>query len=88
MDIQMKKYSINRDENLKKPSKETMAKYKDFTHISHEYDRLTKRPKVPLYKDKRMFIVLLIILMIAYLVSQANEESKSESDATATEQVN
>lgn len=77
----MKEFKINRDKEPKLPSKETMAKYKDYSRLSHEYDRLTKRPKVPLYKDKRMFIVLLIILLITYLVSQAvEEEEKMEQE--------
>ncbi|MDA7803258.1 hypothetical protein N8987_01610 [Crocinitomix sp.] len=76
----MKKYKINRDQETEVPSKESIAKYKDFTHLSHEYDRLTKRPKVPLYKDKRMFLVLLIILLITYLASQTLEEDSSEEN--------
>jgi len=66
----MRKYKINRAEQ-KVPSKETIEKYKDFSRLSHAYDHYTKKPKVPLYKDKRMFLFILLIVLMAYLLSQA-----------------
>ena len=66
----MKKYKINRDNKVDLPSKKTVEKYKNFSQLSHEYDRLTKRPKVPLYKDKKMFLILLLIVLLAYILSQ------------------
>jgi len=66
----MRKYKINRAEQ-KVPSKETIEKYKDFSRLSHAYDHYTKKPKVPLYKDKRMFLFILLIALMAYLLSQA-----------------
>ena len=67
----MTKYKINRDQEPKIPSKEEMEKYKDFSRLSANYDKFTKRPKLPLYKDKRFFLAILIIALIAYLLSQA-----------------
>ncbi|MCH2234572.1 MAG: hypothetical protein MK078_09990 [Crocinitomicaceae bacterium] len=66
----MRKFEVNKDSKQKLPTKEEMAKYKDFGRLSHEYDKLVKRPKVPLYKDKRMFLLLLIIILLAYLISE------------------
>jgi len=66
----MRKFKINRAEQ-KIPSKETIEKYKDFSRLSHAYDHYTKKPKVPLYKDKRMFLFILLIALMAYLLSQA-----------------
>lgn len=67
----MTKYKINRDKEPKIPTKEEMGKYKDFSRLTANYDKFTKRPKLPLYKDKRFFLVLLIIALIGYLLSQA-----------------
>ncbi len=75
----MRKYTVNNDDKPKAPSKETIEKYKDFSQLSHEYDRLTKRPKVPIYRDKRMFLVLLLILLVVYLVSNAQINGKANS---------
>jgi len=84
----MRKYTINKEDKPKVPSKETIEKYKDFSRLSHEYDRLTKRPKLPLYKDKKMFLVLLLILLIVYLVAQSTlDESEKETPDTTIEHV-
>ncbi len=66
----MTKYKINRDKTPEIPSKEQMEKYKDFSRLSANYDSFTRRPKKPIYKDKRFFLALLIIVLIAYLLSQ------------------
>lgn len=74
----MQEVKINKENDAKSPSKESIEKYKNFSHLSHEYDRLTKRPKVPLYKDKKMFLMLLLIVLVAYLVSEAVSEEKKD----------
>ncbi|MGV6862316.1 MAG: hypothetical protein ACWA41_11125 [Putridiphycobacter sp.] len=66
----MTKYKINRDQkNPKVPTKAEMEKYKDFSRLTANYDKFAKRPKKPLYKDKKFFIGLLIVVLIAYLLS-------------------
>jgi hypothetical protein len=66
----MTNYKINRDKEPKTPTKEQMEKYKDFSRLTANYDKFTKRPKLPLYKDKRFFLALVIIALIAYILSQ------------------
>ena len=83
----MRKYKINRTTEQQLPSKETIEKYKDFSRLSHEYDRLTKRPKVPLYKDKRMFLVLLLIVLMAFLLAEVVSEEKNNKDNQDKEQI-
>jgi hypothetical protein len=46
-----------------------MQKYKDFSRLKANYDKTTKRPIKPIYKDKKFFLGLLIIVIIAYLLS-------------------
>ncbi|MFT5821986.1 MAG: hypothetical protein ACI8ZM_003242 [Crocinitomix sp.] len=85
----MRTYKVNRTKKPKVPSKETIEKYKDFASLSHEYDKMVKRPKVPLYKDKKMFLVLLLILLVAILLSQVGNEKSAEKDIDTidTEQI-
>lgn len=66
----MKKYKINNDK--KKPSKKDVEKMKDFSQIKHRYDRLTKRPKKPLYKNPKFFLGLLLVLIILYLIFETS----------------
>lgn len=82
----MRKYKINRTAEQKIPSKETIEKYKDFSRLSHAYDHYAKRPKKPLYKDKRMFLFILLIALMAYLLSEAIEEEKKDKPQDQTEQ--
>lgn len=77
----MRSYKVNKDNKETLPDKETIEKYKDFSQLTHEYDRLTKRPKVPLYKDKKMFLVLLLIVLIAYLLSTISTEKSAEDSS-------
>ena len=77
----MRKYKINRTAEQKIPSKEAIEKYKDFSRLSHAYDHYTKRPKKPLYKDRRMFLFILIIALMAYLLSEVLDEEENEQPA-------
>lgn len=70
----MTKYKINRDQPPKAPTKEQMDKYKDFSRLTANYDSVTKRPKLPLYKNKKLFLVVLLLLLILYLIWTAGAE--------------
>lgn len=63
----MRKFKLN-TEKPKEPSTENMKRYKDFASLSHQYDRITKRPKKPLYKDPKLFLFLLLLGLIALLL--------------------
>ena len=77
----MRRYKVNREQPVKLPSKEAIEKHKDFSRLTHDYDRLVKRPKVPLYRDKKMLIFVIILALMAILIAQAMKE-----DAEANEQ--
>jgi hypothetical protein len=64
----MRKFKVNTTAKPKEPSREQMARYKDFATISHQYDRITKRPKKPLYKDPKLFLLLLVLGIVMLLI--------------------
>ena len=66
----MKKYSINTDKNKEMPTASEIAEMKNFSHLKQRYDEVLKRPKMPLYKNKKMFLLLLLILLISFLLAQ------------------
>ncbi|OIQ37176.1 MAG: hypothetical protein BM555_01395 [Crocinitomix sp. MedPE-SWsnd] len=76
----MRKYKVNREQPVKLPSKEAMAKYKDFSRLTHEYDNVVKRPKKPLYKDKKMFIFIIIVALLAVLIARSMAEEEAEEE--------
>jgi hypothetical protein len=64
----MRKFQRISEEKSQEPTKEQLVRYKDFASLSHKYDRLTKRPKKPLYKDPKLFLLLLIIGLMFLLL--------------------
>lgn len=81
----MKEYKIDRENKQETPSSETISKFKNFGQLSHEYDRLTKKPKVPLYKDKKMFLVLLLIVLVAFILAQVDNEKEGGETTVSPE---
>lgn len=65
----MKKYKIVKDKTTYEiPSDKVINKYKNFSLLQTQYQEVVKRPKLPLYKNKKMFLFLLLIFIIAFLV--------------------
>jgi hypothetical protein len=73
--------------NPKPPAEEQVNRHKDFKKLVYNYQRMTKPLyKKPLYKDKKAFLILLLILLIAYLVAEFSEQEKKTNEKDKTEQ--
>tara|TARA_B110000003_G_C16357572_1_gene421342 strand:+ start:61 stop:276 length:216 start_codon:yes stop_codon:yes gene_type:complete len=65
----MKKYRINKNQKAKlKVTKSDIQRHKSFNSLMLQYDEVTKRSKIPLYKNKKLFMLLIIFALIAYLI--------------------
>ncbi len=64
----MRKFTLNKEAKKKEPTKEQINRYKDFSRLSHDYERIVKRPKKPLYKDPKLFLYLFLLGLILYLM--------------------
>ncbi len=70
----MKRYSSNTKNNKKEsfndvPSEEEMSKYKDFGKLKHNYEKMTEPVyKRPIYRYRKGFLMILLILIILYLI--------------------
>ncbi len=75
----MSKYKFHIDP--KEPSEEQVNRHKDFSKLVYSYQKMT-RPlyKKPLYKNKRAFLVLLLILLLVYLAIEFAEHERSGQD--------
>ena len=67
-------FKYNKQAKSNEPTKEQIARYKDFASISHKYERIAKRPKKPLYKDPKLFL-LLVLLGIVFLLIFLEEKA-------------
>ncbi|MCF8416575.1 MAG: hypothetical protein K9G40_10055 [Crocinitomicaceae bacterium] len=68
----MRKFSIHREKKEIEPTDEQIKRHKDFARIHHEYERLTKRGKKPVYRDPKLYLLVVIIgivLLLAFLES-------------------
>lgn len=64
----MRKFTRNRENKILTPSEEQIKRQKDFARLHHEYERLTKRGKKPLYRDPKLFLLLILLGIILLLV--------------------
>lgn len=83
----MKKYKLNTDNNPKLPSDESIEKQKDFGKLFHEYEDFTKRPQKPMYKNPKYFLLLLVVLLLAYLIFEVVNKENEGDNKKGIEQV-
>ncbi len=74
----MSKYKF--DKNKKPlPDDAEISKYKDFGKLIHNYQRATKPLyHKPLYKQPKVFIFLVMIVLLALLIAHLAEEEEHE----------
>lgn len=87
----MKKYKLNKDKREELGSDE-IHKYKDFGTLVYNYQKASKPIyKKPLYKDPKTFLILLLIVLLAYLIAEFADDGnqdKKVKEKDNTEQVN
>ncbi|MBL4705930.1 MAG: hypothetical protein JKY54_15495 [Flavobacteriales bacterium] len=85
----MKQYKINRSKVENLPSDETVEKHKNLKGLQVKYTDVVKRSKLPLYKNKKMFLFLLLVGLVAYLIAtewgDEEEEPEEENKIESTE---
>lgn len=64
----MKKFILNKDKKELNPTDEQVKRQKDFSRLHHDYEKLTKRSKRPLYKDPKLFMLLFILGLVLFLM--------------------
>lgn len=64
----MKKFILNKDKKELNPTDEQINRQKDFSRLHHDYEKLTKRGKRPLYKDPKLFMLLFILGLVLFLM--------------------
>jgi hypothetical protein len=68
----MRKFSIHREKKEIEPTDEQIKRHKDFARLHHDYERLTKRGKKPVFRDPKLYLLVVIIgivLLLAFLES-------------------
>tara|TARA_B100000963_G_scaffold159268_1_gene138615 strand:+ start:872 stop:1075 length:204 start_codon:yes stop_codon:yes gene_type:complete len=66
----MKKYKVNKDKKSPEITDEQIMKYKNFDSLFVSYKNITKRQKIPIYKNKKIFLFLILLALVAYVLSK------------------
>lgn len=71
------------DKNKKPlPGDDEISKYKDFGKLIHNYQRATKPLyENPLYRQPKVFIFLVMIVLLALLIAHLSEKEKEQNPA-------
>ena len=75
--------------NIDKPdlADEQINKHKDFNGLIYNYQTATKPLyKTPLYKNKRVFIVILIILLVMFVIVEVLDKEDADKKPDNKEQ--
>jgi hypothetical protein len=75
--------------NIDKPDlpDEQINKHKDFRKLMYNYHSATKPLyKTPLYRNRRVFIVILLILLVMFLVIEVLDKEEGKKEPAAKEQ--
>ena len=82
----MREYKLNKDKKDTLPSDEVIKKHKNFNDLRVSYDEVMKRPREPLYKNKKLFMLLLLIGLTIWMIYEYAEEKKDEKEEPKTEE--
>jgi hypothetical protein len=73
----MSGYKFNIDP--RPPKEEKIAQHRDFGRVMHNYQRMTNPLyRTPLYRYRKIFLGLLLVLVVAFIVSEYGDEHKQE----------
>lgn len=64
----MRKFTLNKDKKELTPTEAQIKRQKDFSRLHHDYEKITKRGKKPLYKDPKLFLLLLVLGLMFLLI--------------------
>ncbi len=67
------------DQGAPRISDAEIARHKDARRLLFNYQRAVARPKLPLYKEPKAFIALLIIVLLAIFIAEVVEKGNASA---------
>ena len=65
--------------NPRPPKEDKIAAHRDFGKVMHGYKRITNPLyRTPLYRYRKIFMILLLIFVVAWVVSEYGDEHSTE----------
>lgn len=57
------------------PTDAEITRYQDPKRLIYNYTKAVRRPRKPLYRDPKAFLLLLFIVLVAYLISEERQRT-------------
>ena len=64
----MRKFKLQSEDQPIEPSKAQIERHKNVERFYHDYERLTKRSKQPIYRDRKLYLLMVLIGIILFLL--------------------
>lgn len=82
------RYRISPEGRPPEPTDAEIAKYRDPKRLLYNYQRATRLlHRRPLYKDPKAFLALLLILLVVWLIAEAQEKERAKTPPPQEQQV-
>jgi hypothetical protein len=82
----MSGYKFNIDP--KPPKEEKIAEHRNFGHVLHNYQRMTNPLyKTPLYRYRKVFLSLILVLVVAWLIAEYGNEETMEKQKNSADSI-
>lgn len=70
------------------PKEEKIAEHRNFGNVLHNYQRMTNPLyKTPLYRYRRVFLSLVLVLVVAWLISEYGNDERLEKENRAADSI-
>ena len=64
----MRKFKLQSDEQPIEPTQAQIERHKNVERFYHDYELLTKRSKKPIYRDRKLYLLMVLIGIILFLL--------------------
>jgi hypothetical protein len=64
----MRKFKIQTEDLPIEPSVQQIQQHKNVERLYHDYERLTKRGKKPIYRDPKLYLLVVLIGIVVLLL--------------------
>lgn len=64
----MRKFKLQSEDKPIEPSQAQINRHKDVDRFYHQYELLSKRGKKPIYRDRKLYLLIVLIGIILFLL--------------------
>lgn len=69
-----RRYRITPEGRSQQPTDSEVARYRDPKRLMYNYERAVRKPRRPIYRDPKAFLVLLLIVLLAFFITEFVEK--------------